>query len=81
MKKVTNHLDKFELTGMRELSAKLRENGIKVDFSEQEQATIDKVLSIPPADVNLKEIEVTKKVSKEESLGSKNVKMILKIQD
>ncbi|MBF4342137.1 hypothetical protein EAY39_15335 [Vibrio anguillarum] len=61
MKKETNNLDSFEPTGLGELSGKLRENGIKVDFSEQEQSTTDKVLSTPPADVDLKEVEKQKK--------------------
>ncbi|EJE4208774.1 hypothetical protein M3899_003258 [Vibrio parahaemolyticus] len=60
MKKETNNLDNFEPTGLGELSAKLRENGIGVGFSEQEQSIIDKVLSTSPADVDLKEVEIQK---------------------
>lgn len=81
MKKESNSLDNFEPTGHGELSAWLRENGIKVDFSEQEQSTIDKVLSTPPADLDLKKLKNEKQVRQKESLGSKNVKMILKNQD
>ena len=61
MKKETTNIDSFEPTGLGELSAKLRENGIKVDISEQEQSNIDKVLSTPSADVDLKEVEKRKK--------------------
>lgn len=59
MKEETNNFENFESTGMVELSAKLREAGIKVEFSEQEQATVDKVLFTPPADIDLKKL-VTK---------------------
>lgn len=57
MNKETKIIDSFESTGVGALSAKLRENGIKVEFSEEEQATVGKVLSTPPADVDLKEVE------------------------
>lgn len=68
MDKEINNLDILEPTGLGDLSSKFRENGAKVGFSEQEQSTIDKALSTPAVDVDL-------------NLGSKNVKVILKVQD